>query len=416
MTVHPVSVIGGRARPPGVWARLGAVLRRDSTAGALLVTAAVAASVWANSPAAATYERIRDVPLGPAWAGLDLPLHAWAADGLLALFFFIVGNELKQEFAHGAFRDPRQALVPMVAALTGALVPALLFVAFTVGHDDSVRGWGIPMATDAAFAVPVLALVGRHIPAALRTILLTLAVVDDVVAIIVIGVFYTSGLNMAALSAAGVLLGVFAWLQYGRGLPGWLPAAVVYVPLAVTIWALVHAAGMHATIAGVAMGVLMRTTARPPESVDPSGAAERRLRPWAMGVALPVFALLAAGVSFAGIGGALSDRVTLGVIVGLVAGKFLGVLGGAWLTTRLTRARLDPGLSWADIVGMSQLAGIGFTVSLLISELSYPDSPGTLDHAKAGVLLGTLISTALATLVLGYRSRHYRRKSAAPNN
>ncbi|WP_255526418.1 Na+/H+ antiporter NhaA [Nocardia sp. XZ_19_385] len=376
-----------------------------------MITAALVALVWANSPASPVYEQLRDITLGPAWAGLNLPLHAWAADGLLAVFFFIVGNELKQEFVHGAFRDPRQALVPMVAAVTGALVPAAVFLAFTVGHGDAARGWGIPMATDAAFAVAVLALVGRGLPPALRTMLLTLAVVDDLLAILVIAVFYTGGVDFAALGAAAALLGVFAWLQHGPGLPARIPSVLVYAPLAVAIWGFVHAAGIHATIAGVAMGLLMRTRPRTGEAVDPSHAAENLLRPWAMGVALPIFALLSAGVSFTGIGAMLGDRVTLGVIAGLVLGKFVGVLGGAWLTTRLTGARLDPGLSWVDIAGMSQLAGIGFTVSLLISELSYPALPDVLDNAKGGVLLGTLTATVLATVLLGYRSRQYRRNA-----
>lgn len=386
-------------------ARLANVLRGDTAGGLLLVTAAAIALVWANSSWSPMYEQLREISVGPAWAGLHLPLHAWAADGLLALFFFIVGNELKQEFVHGAFRDPRQALVPMVAAVTGALVPAAVFTAIALGHGDAGRGWGIPMATDAAFAVAVLALVGRGLPPALRTTLLTLAVVDDLIAILVIAVFYTGGVDFGALAAAVCGLVVFAWLQHGPGLPARVPALLVYGPLAAAIWGFVHAAGVHATIAGVAMGLLMRTRARPGEARDPSSGAEDRLRPWAMGVALPVFALFSAGVPLAGVGSMLTAPVTIGVIAGLVVGKFVGVLGGAWLATRLTRGRLDPSLSWLDIAGMSQLAGIGFTVSLLISELSYPTHPDLLEQAKAGVLLGTLTAIVLSAAILGRRSR-----------
>jgi NhaA family Na+:H+ antiporter len=237
----------------------------------------------------------------------------------------------------------------------------------------------------------------------------------DLMAILVIAIFYTGGVDFAALAVAAVLLGVFAWLQHGSGLPARVPGVLVYAPLAAGIWGFVHAAGIHATIAGVAMGLLMRPRPRPGELRDPGQAAEDRLRPWAMGVALPVFALLSAGVSFTGVGAMLGDRVTLGVIAGLVVGKFVGVLGGAGLTTRFTRARLDPGLSWADIAGMSQLAGIGFTVSLLLSELSYPTLPDILDHAKGGVLLGALTATALAALVLGYRSHHARKNRKTPH-
>ena len=235
-------------------------------------------------------------------------METWAADGLLAVFFFIVGNELKQELVHGELRDPRRATLPIAAALGGVAVPALIFLAINLNTPgEAIGGWGIPMATDIAFALAVLAVVGRFLPAPLRTFLLTLATVDDMCAVVVIAVAYTSGLNLAALGLAAAGLAVFGYLQNGsgrastgRGRPaGWL----LFGPLALVIWALMHASGVHATIAGVAMGLLMRTRPRDGEALSPSHRAEQALRPFVAGVALPAFALTSAGVSLAGAGG-----------------------------------------------------------------------------------------------------------------
>ncbi len=395
------------------------LLRQDAVSGFLLIAGAVAALIWANSPAAPVYEAIRSFGFGPESLHLHLSVEAWAADGLLAVFFFVVGNELKQEFVHGELRNPRRAVLPIVAALSGMAVPALIYAAINWNQGDALRGWGIPMATDIAFAVAVLAVIGRYLPPALRTFLLTLAIVDDLGAIVVIAVFYTEHVALLPLVAAIALLGVFGYLQRGRGaaaalnrspLPNW----VVYLPLACAIWGLMHASGVHATIAGVAMGLLMRTRALPGEAIDPSHGAERVIRPWTSGLVLPVFALMSAGVVFTGFGTLLSDSAAVGVIAGLVVGKLVGILGGSWLTTRITAAELNPSLSWFDITGMSLLAGIGFTVSLLVTELSFPNDPHMLEDAKAGVLVASLIATVLATAVLTWRSAHYRRHGLRP--
>ncbi|MFC7329820.1 Na+/H+ antiporter NhaA [Marinactinospora rubrisoli] len=397
---------------------LAEALRSDVVAGFLLIGGAVLALVWANSPLGGVYEAIRTFTFGPEALHLNLPVEAWAADCLLAVFFFIVGNELKQEFVHGELRNPRRAMLPIVAALCGMAVPALIYAVVNFSQGDALRGWGIPMATDIAFAVAVLAVIGRHLPPALRTFLLTLAIVDDLGAIIVIAVFYTEHLSLAPLGGALLLLAVFGYLQRGRGLaaalnrsrvPNWL----VYVPLAFVIWALVHASGVHATIAGVAMGMLMRTVPHADERISPSHHTEHVLRPWSSGVALPVFAVMSAGVVFDGLGSMFTDTAAVGVILGLVVGKVVGIFGGSWITTRVTRAELNPSLSWIDLAGMSMLAGIGFTVSLLVAELSFPDHPEMLAHAKAGVLVASLLATVLAASVLMVRSAHYRRRAAA---
>ncbi|PDP87032.1 Na+/H+ antiporter NhaA [Glycomyces fuscus] len=410
MSIDPIL----RSERPGPISRLADTLRSDSVGGFLLIGAAILALVWINSPFGESYENLRAISFGPESLHLNLSLETWAADGLLAIFFFVVGNELKQEFVHGELRNPRRAMLPIVAAICGMIVPALLYVVINLTSPDTVHGWGIPMATDIAFAIAILAVVGRGLPPALRTFLLTLAIVDDLGAVIVIAVFYTSGINFVALLVAAAGLAVFWYLQRGKGLAAKLNASavpnwLVYVPLALVIWILVHESGVHATIAGVAMGLLMRTRKLPGEHHDPSHGVEQLLRPWSAGLALPIFAFFSAGVVFDGVGEVLTDTAALGIIAGLILGKVIGIAGGSWLTTKVTRAELNPSLKWIDIVGMSQLAGIGFTVSLLISELTFPDSPDHLAHAKTGVLVASLLATLLATTILGARARHYRK-------
>ncbi|MEW2632412.1 Na+/H+ antiporter NhaA [Streptomyces sp. NPDC048389] len=397
-----------------VASRITTALRSDAVGGSLLISAAVLALVWANSPLADSYESLRSFTFGPAALHLDLSVEAWAADGLLAVFFFIVGNELKQELVHGELRDPRRAALPIAAALGGVVVPALIFLAITAtSGGEAAGGWGIPMATDIAFALAVLAVVGRHLPVPLRTFLLTLATVDDMVAVLVIAVAYTSGLDLAALALAALGLAAFGYLQNGSGravtrlrarVPGWS----LFAPLAVVIWALMHASGVHATIAGVAMGLLMHTRARDGETFSPSHRAEEMLRPFSAGIALPVFALMAAGVSLSGAGGFWTSTITWGVLAGLLVGKFLGIFGVSWLTSRFTSAHLNPGIAWADVAGIGVLGAIGFTVSLLIAELSY-STDAHLTDAKGAILLASVLAALLAAVILGRRSRHHHR-------
>lgn len=392
-------------------ARMTDALRSDVVSGSLLIGAALVAVVWANSPLAPAYEALRTFTIGPASLRLDLPVRSWAADGLLAVFFFVVGNELKQEVVHGELRDPRRAVLPIVGALGGVLVPAVVFAVLNARGSGAAAGWGIPMATDIAFAVAVLAVVGRHLPAPLRTFLLTLATIDDMCAVVVIAVFYATGLAWLPLAGAVLGLTLFGYLQYGRGhLVRWaarLPAPTVYLPLAMVIWGLVHASGVHATIAGVAMGLLMRTTTRDREQTSPSQRVENVLRPVSAGLALPVFALMSAGVRLVGAGGVWSSTITWGILGGLVGGKIIGILGSSWLTARFTGAHLNPLLGWGDIAGIAALGGIGFTVSLLIAELSYP-APVQLTYAKAAILLASAVSSLLAAVILGTRNRHHR--------
>lgn len=397
----------------GETSRVAALLRQETVGGALLLVAAVVALVWANSPWAAAYDAMSAYVVGPAALHLDLSLASWAADGLLAIFFFVAGLEVKREFVAGDLREPRRAVIPVVAAVGGMVVPALLFVLVNLGTGDgALQGWAIPTATDIAFAVAVLAVLGTHLPAALRTFLLTLAVVDDLLAITVIALFYTRSLQLGWLVLALVPIALFGVLVQRRVRTWWL-----LLPLAIAAWTLVHASGVHATVAGVLLALtvpVLRSEANGGPEAGPGLAEhfEHRLRPLSAGVAVPVFALFAAGVTvggWSGLGGALGDRVALGIVVALVLGKTLGVLGSTYLVSHFTHAELDDDLAWVDVLGISVLAGIGFTVSLLIGELAFgPDSLRD-DHVKVGVLVGSLLAAVLASVVLRLRNRTYRR-------
>jgi len=388
------------ARELGV---LADALRTETVGGGLLLAATVVALILANTGAHNWYEHLRHMAIGPS-ALLHLSLEEWAADGLLAVFFFIAGLELKREFVAGEMQDISAALVPVAAALGGMLAPALIYLAINLGHP-TVRGWAIPTATDLAFALAVLAVTGRYLPPALRAFFLTLAVVDDIGAIIVIAVAYTSSIRLLPLAAAAALLAVFWLLQRMRLTSGWLT-----IPLAIVIWALVHASGVHATVAGVAIGLLIPVTVAG-EDQSPAERLEHLVRPVSAGLAVPAFALLSAGVTISAstLAQVFTGRIGLGVLAGLVLGKSIGVFGGAYLMATLTKARLSPELTWADIFAVSVLSGIGFTVSLLISDLAFGADSGRAGLAKTAVLMASLLASLLAWGLLMVRNAHYRR-------
>ncbi|MGW4645211.1 Na+/H+ antiporter NhaA [Kitasatospora sp. NPDC004289] len=380
-------------------------LRTETVGGVLLLLAATAALIWANVWPDA-YESVKEFTVGPsAPLHLDLSLDAWAKDGLLTIFFFVAGIELKREFVAGELRNPAAAALPVVAAACGVALPAVVYTLANAGPGGHPAGWAIPTATDIAFALGVLAVVGSHLPSALRAFLLTLAVVDDLIAILIIAVFYSSGIKFWALglSFAGLVL---FWFLHRRGVHGWY----LFVPLGVAIWALMHESGVHATVAGVAMGLILRCHREEGEKVSPGEHIEHLVRPLSAGFAVPVFALFAAGVTVSG--SALEEVFTqatpLGIVLGLLIGKTVGIFGGTWLAARFTRAELNPQLKWADLFAVSVLAGIGFTVSLLISELAFPGDPELADRAKAAVLMGSLLCALIATVLLKLRNRHYR--------
>lgn len=369
-------------------------LQNETTGGILLLVAALLALLWVNLDGA-SYNALRDFKVGPAELHLDLSLGKWAADGLLAIFFFVAGMELKHELVLGSLKDKAVAAVPIAAALGGMIVPALIFTGFNVG-TATASGWGIPMATDIAFALAVLAVAGRSLPIELRAFLLTLAVVDDLGAIIVIAIFYTAKLNLLALLVAAGGLFIFGMLQKKR-VTGWY----FYLPLAAVIWYALHESGVHATIAGVAMGLLM--------NLKQADRVMHRVHPVSAGFAVPIFAFFSAGVSIQGMNltEVLSEPVAAGIIFGLVVGKPLGVVGTAWLMARFTKAELSKSLSWWDVATIGSLAGVGFTVSLLINELAFR---GT-EFGEAGtlaVLVASTIAAVLASVALQFRKRAYK--------
>jgi NhaA family Na+:H+ antiporter len=372
---------------------IGDLLRRETVGGAIALVAAAVAVVWANSPWGDAYESLRHFEVGP------LDVEHWAADGALTLFFFVAGLELKREFVVGSLRRPADAAVPVVAAACGVAVPAAIFLAFNLfSADGHPEGWAVPAATDIAFALAVLAVVGSNLPNALRAFLLTLAVVDDLIVIVIIAVFYTDTLSLVPLGLA--LAGMALWwlLQRLR-----VRSPLPYLPLAVGTWWLVHESGIHATIAGVALGLLMRVKPDAGENVSPAERLEHLLSPLSSGLAVPFFALMSAGVVISAGGDLVRDPVVLGVVLGLVIGKPIGVFGGVWLLTRFTRADLGDDLGYRDVVGVAVLAGIGFTVSLLVADLSFT---GELrEAAKTAVLAGSVIAAIAGALMLGHRDR-----------
>lgn len=373
--------------------RIAELLRQETVGGILLLAATALALVAAN--VGPKYAALRDTVVGPANLHLDLSIGAWASDGLLALFFFLVGVELKREFVAGDLRDPRRAVLPIAAAVGGMAVPAVIYL--VINRSGALHGWAVPTATDIAFALAVLAVIGTHLPTGLRTFLLTLAVVDDLLAIAIIAIVYSDGIDLRLLAlSAAPLLGFAALVR--RGIQTWW----LLLPLAALTWALVHASGVHATVAGVLLGLTIPV-------LGPAAASDRiehALRPLSAGLAVPTFAFFAAGIPLTGLGDDLTSPVTVGVAAGLVAGKTIGVFGTTWLAATFTHAELDEGLSWLDVLGIAVLSGMGFTVALLISELAFD---GGSPQATLGVLLGSALSALLAAVILSARNKHYKR-------
>ena len=385
------------------------LLRRltdEVTGGVVLLIAAVLALTWANSPWADAYHGLAGTVFGPAALHLDLTVAQWASDGLLAIFFFVVGVELKHELVAGSLRHPREAAVPVLAAVGGMLLPAAIFLAvvFLAGEPAAAHGWAIPTATDIAFALAVLAVFGRGLPRALRLFLLTLAVVDDLLAIVVIAVGYTEHISGPMLAAALGGVAVFGALVRLRWTAWWLLLAVAAVT-----WGFMHASGVHATIAGVALGFSVPAVVVHDETEPRTHRYDDLVRPWSAAVALPVFAFFAAGVTLTGGTASVVGQqpVFYAVLIGLLAGKLIGVLGTTALLTRFTPLRLPDAIGLRDLLPIGLLTGIGFTVSLLIAELSFEDDPHRA-AAKVGVLAASLLAGALGAIGLRWDARRAR--------
>ena len=413
-------------------------LETEISGGVVLLVAAAVALIWANSPFRDSYDALWNTELSLTVGGFELAgdLQHWVNDALMVLFFFVVGLEVKRELALGELSHPKKAAFPSVAALGGMIVPALIYAALNIGGEGSA-GWGIPMATDIAFALGVLTLFGSRVHPSLKVFLLSLAVADDIGAIVVIALFYTSDLNPVALLIAGGLLGVIVLLRAVRVV--WIP---LYVLVGAGVWLATFESGVHATIAGVALGLM--TPVRPlrdpqedgPGSIDPdpdrltadAGAIspqrartwrlrtqervavgeylEHLLHPWTSFVVIPVFALANAGVALSGddISNALSSPVTLGILLGLVVGKIVGVTLFAYAAQRLGFAEVPEGVTPRQFLGVAAIAGIGFTVSLFITELAF-DAASIIDEAKVGILAASIVAALVGALILRLDAR-----------
>ncbi|MBN8486052.1 MAG: Na+/H+ antiporter NhaA [Sphingomonadales bacterium] len=372
----------------------------EAGAGILLIMVAVAAMVAANSPLAHGYHTLfhGDLPWSPI-AKLS-NLHLWINDALMALFFFVVGLEIKREVLDGELASPERRRLPVLAAAAGMAVPALVYLALAGGDPALVRGWAIPAATDIAFALGVLALLGKRVPPSLRLFLLTVAIVDDLGAVAIIALFYTASLKLGWLAFAAAVLALLAGLNrvgVTRGLP--------YMVLGGVLWYAVLHSGVHATVAGVLAAFTV------PMKLDERGDSlllrmEHAMAPLSAYFIVPLFGFANAGVSLNGLSPAdLAAPLPIGIALGLFLGKQIGILGAVWAAVKLKFAQPPAGASWAQLWGMALLCGIGFTMSLFIAQLGFPNSPLLVDEAKIGVLSGSLLSALLGYTVLRLAAR-----------
>lgn len=373
-------------------------LRLESSAGVLLVVATIAALLIANSPLQSLYERVLNVPLVIALGELvvDKPLLLWINDGLMALFFFLIGLEVKREILEGQLSSKEQLLLPGLGALGGFVVPAAIYAAFNWGNAETIDGWAIPAATDIAFALGVLMLLGDRVPIGLKMFLTSIAIFDDIAAIVIIALFYTQDLSLFALTAGLVGIGTLVLLNRLG-----VSRIAVYAVIGIIVWLCVLKSGVHATLAGFAVACTVPLRTRRDEP-SPLRHLEHTLHPWVAYLILPLFAFANAGVSFAGVdANVVFGTVSLGIAVGLFVGKQLGVFGVVWLAVRLRLARLPEGSTWTSIYGVALLTGIGFTMSLFIGSLAF--ERGAFDQLAAtriGVLTGSLISATAGYLLL----------------
>ncbi len=370
-------------------------LRSEAGGGVVLLAATLAALVWANSPWADAYDDLwhAELTIGSGSWAISEDLRHWVNDALMVVFFFMIGLEIKRELAVGELRDPRAASLPALAALGGMAVPAAIFLA-VVGAGEASRGWAIPMATDIAFVVGALTLLGPRVPAGLKVFVLTLAIVDDIGAIAVIALFYSSGLSGLWLAATvATFAAIFLLGRLGVSRP------LAYVPFGVLAWYCTYRVGIHPTIAGVALGLL--TPARPVGGRDVLGDLEHRLHPWSSYLVVPVFALANAGVALGvtELRAAATSRLTWAVAGGLVLGKLSGIAGVTRTALGVGVGRLPSGVTMSHVVGGSALAGIGFTVSLFITGLAF-SSAELQGQAKIGILGGSLLAGLLGAAIL----------------
>ena len=373
--------------------------RSERYAAFLLLGAAILGVVLANSALGSALQGVRDHHLPVPWLGLDLSAGHWVTDGLLAVFFFLAAIELKHELAHGELNSARKALVPTIAAVGGVIVPAAIFLLMVPDRELS-KGWPIPTATDIAFALGVLALVGRALPSRIRAMLLALAVIDDLIAILIIAFFFTDDLRPIPLIAAVPVVLLFGWLsRHARS----APIVAVLIVLGIAAWVLVHLSGIHATIAGVTLGLVMAGKS--------AGRTRHALEPWSNGIILPVFAFVAALVVLPAVGIGELSPVFWAIIVALPIGKLIGITGGALVANRLASKRHR--IPLGDILAVAGLGGIGFTVSLLMNELAYAKQAEVAVEGTLAVLIASVVAAVTGVTLTAIRARHYRSLSGA---
>ena len=403
MRVRREVVLGPVTDVEGRW--LTRAFKDETLGGILLLSSAAIAMVVANSYFSAGYSEILQRKLSIGFLDLNLSVLHWVSDGLLAIFFLVAGLELKHELVHGSLAKPSQALVPLVAAVAGMVLPILIYTLLVRGNAEAAKGWAIPMATDIAFALAVLAIAGRSLPTELRAFLLTVAVIDDVGAISVIAIFYSNKTDIAMLALTLALL-ILYWIAQRFDVARWYIA----IPLGLAIWWATYQSGVHATVAGVAIALLTKNKTHIFGEKSPAEIAEKFFRPISVALVIPLFAFASAGVDVRdfGLSQTISSPISVAIIVALFVGKTVGIFGGTYLVTRLTRASLNPALRWSDILAIGLLAGIGFTVSLLIAELSYADSQTLIADAKVGILAASLLASLCAVIALRLRTRSVR--------
>nr|WP_312230417.1 Na+/H+ antiporter NhaA [Pseudomonas sp.] len=392
-----------QSSPPLRQSALKRFLASEAAGGVLLMIAAAAAVIVANSPLASTYLHLLHAETGPTLSDKlgPMTLHLWINDGLMAIFFLLVGLEIKRELVDGRLSSWEQRRLPALPALMGMAVPALIYLTLNQGDPLLTNGWAIPAATDIAFAIGALALLGRHAPLSLKLMLVSVAIIDDMGAVAIIAIFYTSSINLMALIAAAVIIGVLFLLNRMRVLVLW-----PYLIGLALLWYVTLLSGVHATIAGVVGAFLIPYIPTPgePDAADSTlHRLEHGIAPWVGFLIVPAFGFANAGVSFAGL--SMADVITplpLGIAAGLFIGKQLGVFGGVLLAVKSGLAAKPRGCTWLQIYAISMLCGIGFTMSLFISGLAFPGHPEFVEESKIGIMLGSLLSAAVACLILRF--------------
>lgn len=395
-----------------VRSELSRYLRTETVGGALMLVAAAVALLWVNSPWGASYIAMTDTVLAVPPLHLELTLADWTKDGLLAVFFFVAGLELKRELVVGELADRKRAALPIIAAVGGVITPALIAVTVGWGVEGMDRGWAIPVATDIAFALAVLAMTGSRIPASARVFLLSLAVVDDLIAILLIAVLFTTTVSLLWLAVAVACFAGWALAQHRR-----VRTPPVYVALALIAWYALHETGIHPTLAGVGLGLLTRVRADPDEAQAPATRWEHTFQPISAGVCVPLFALFASGVPLNGevLGMLFTERLSLAIILGLLVGKSVGIFGISWAAVRLGLAKKPAALGYRDMFALSVLGAIGFTVSLLVAELALADvgDGSAAELAKAAVLVTSMSASLAGSALLLRRGRVHRARRTA---